>query len=297
MAEQEDDVKSSDSKVIEFWHRIPTLIQSLILMFGVTLIGTLSWMALFTFVPVPWSLFIMVGVLFLFCLFFSGRWGHGLSKKTRRNYFRTVKMPPAKLAWGVGAAILFVIISQSTLVVTFRIIEFPAALFTLYSVQGLPLWIVWFGIIMASLVAGVCEEIGFRGYGQVPLEKRYGAKWSIMIVSIAFILLHLNQTWLPPLLIQGIFLAIFLGLLAYLTGSLIPSIIAHTVMDIFNFSFWWSDALGTFVERPIYVTGIDFSFIFWVSLLVISLTLFLLILLKLNTLRKRELENKPGMKK
>ena len=144
----------------------------------------------------------------------------------------------------VGAA-LFVVVGQSSFMMTFRIIQFPAEAFTSgYNLDALPLWVAWLFIVMSSLVAGICEEVGFRGYMQVPLEKRYGPRVGIAIVSIMFVVIHLHQAWAPPVLFHIFAISVLLGVLAYTSGSLIPSMIGHTVLDIFNFSYWWSDVAG-----------------------------------------------------
>jgi len=203
-----------------------------------------------------------------------------------------VRLSSEVLIKGILAAGLFVIISQSLLMVTFRLIEFPSELFTTgfgeYNFNAFPLWIVWLYVIMASLVAGICEETGYRGYGQVPLEKRYNPFMANILVSTVFILIHLTQAWALSLLFQGFVLSMFLGYLAYKTNSLIPSIIGHTIMDIFNFSYWWSDIAGKFEYRPISESGIDLHFILWLLILIISLVLFLGIVrsLKLSNTQK-----------
>ena len=50
-------------------------------------------------------------------------------------------------------------------------------------------------ILVVSLVAGICEEIGFRGYMQTPLEQKYGPVAGISITSLVFVVVHLHQTW------------------------------------------------------------------------------------------------------
>jgi len=102
----------------------------------------------------------------------------------------------------------------------------------------MPLWVAFAVLIMASIVAGICEETGYRGYLQVPLEKKYGPTTSIIITSIIFMLIHLSHSWASPILPHIFFASVFLGILAYKTGSLIPGIIGHSILDIFNYSVW-----------------------------------------------------------
>jgi membrane protease YdiL (CAAX protease family) len=178
--------------------------------------------------------------------------------------------------WGLVAATLFVVVVQSGFVVTFRIIEFPAEAFTAeYNFDALPVWLAWLFIVMSSLVAGICEETGFRGYMQVPLEERYGPAVAITIVSIMFLVTHLHQAWALPILFHVVAISALLGILAYASGSLIPSMLGHTVMDVFNFSYWWSDIAGRFERQPIVKTGIDSHFIIWLLIFIVSIVLFL----------------------
>ena len=231
----------------------------------------------------------MGAVLWFYWKYFRGSWWPKATADARSNSFRAVKLPAAVWKWSVVAAMLFVVTVQSGLVVTFRIVEFPAEAFTSeYNIDALPLWVAWLVAVMAALVAGICEETGFRGYMQVPLEKRYGPGVGITIVSIAFVVVHLHQAWALPVLYAPIFAAsVLLGILAYASGSLIPGIIGHAVMDIINFAYWWSDVAGRFEKRTIDETGIDYHFITWLLVLVASIALFFGAARKIGAVRQQ----------
>src|SRR5258708_1934399 len=150
----------------------------------------------------------------------------------------------------------------ASFVITFRIIDFPAKEFTAdYKIlDSMPLWVAWVVLIMGSIVAGICEETGFRGYMQVPLEKKYGSSAAIIITSIVFMLIHLSHSWAAPILPHIFFASVLLGILAYKTGSLIPGIIGHSILDIFDYSVWWSDITGGFTKQTIFKTAIYLHF-------------------------------------
>ncbi|MFX1519310.1 MAG: lysostaphin resistance A-like protein [Promethearchaeota archaeon] len=267
--------QSSDSTIIRFWQRIPIWIRAIVLAFIVTMIGVYAWLVTLVLIPAPWSIPVMGGVLWIYWKYFTGSWWPKSTAKARNKSFRAIKLSKPVWKWGLVAVVLFVVAVQSSFVLTFRIIEFPAETFTSgYSFDAMPLWLAWPYIIMSALVAGICEETGFRGYGQVALEEGYGPGVGITIVSILFLLVHLNQAWAPPVLVHIFAISVLLGILAYTSDSLIPCIIAHTVMDIFNFSYWWSDVLGKFENQPIALTGIDFHFITWFLIFAISIVLF-----------------------
>jgi hypothetical protein len=89
----------------------------------------------------------------------------------------------------------------------------------------------------------------------------------------------------PPEVMVPILLAsTMLGVLAYAVRWLIPGIIGHAVMDVFNFSYWWWSLLGHYHCGTIFETGIDLNLVVWAGTLVISLTLFGLVVRKLLAL-------------
>ena len=69
--------------------------------------------------------------------------------------------------------------------------------------------------------------------------------------------------------------------------------IGHTVMDIFNFSYWWSDVAGRFERRPIGETGLDAHFVAWTLLLAASLALFFWTVWRMIALRRESSSASP----
>ena len=109
---------------------------------------------------------------------------------------------------------------------------------------------------------------------------------AITIVSLVFLVIHLHQAWAIPILFHVAAISVLLGILAYASDSLIPSILGHTVMDVFNFSYWWSDVAGKFDRHPITETGLDTHFILWVLILVVSIGMFSWSARKILSIRK-----------
>jgi len=278
----------SDNAIIRFWQRMPILIRAILSGLFVSTIGVMAWVVILTVVPSPWFIVVMGCVLIIFWKYFSGNWWPKATAKARSNSFREMKLATNVWKWSLLGAVLFVVVVQSSFVVTFQIMEFPAEAFASeYNFDTMPLWLAWLVIVMASLVAGICEETGFRGYMQVPLEKRYGPGVGITIVSIMFLVIHLDQAWAPPVFFHLFAMSVLLGILAYSSGSLIPSMIAHAVVDIFNFSYWWSDIAGRFEKRTIFETRDYFYFIVWFLIFGISLFLFFWVAQKITTVRRK----------
>jgi ABC-2 type transport system permease protein/sodium transport system permease protein len=86
---------------------------------------------------------------------------------------------------------------------------------------------------MAPMVAGVVEEMAFRGYMQSHLE-RIGPTFAILVTSAAFTLLHANHGLAYLLAVApGLFLAsVVYGYLALKSGSIIPGMVLHFAGDL-----------------------------------------------------------------
>jgi membrane protease YdiL (CAAX protease family) len=266
---------------------VPVVIRAIVTGLLVAEVGIMTWMASLMLIPGIWPLVVMVGALCAFCVYFAGRGWPVATRKVRRARFRALRLPRAVWAWGLSAAMLFVVVTQSSFVLTFRLVEFPAERFDQgLGLDDIPPWIAWMFIVMSSLVAGICEEVGFRGYMQVPLEKRYGPRVAIAITSLVFMIFHLNQAWAPPVLLHLFALSALGGILAYAAGSLIPIIVAHVVLDVVNFSYWWSDVAGRFEKRPLAETGIDAHVILWSLVLGASLALLVWTIHKTHVARR-----------
>lgn len=279
--------KTAETKRYSFWNRVPTIIRAVIIGLLVVIIGIALWTIDYTFIPAPWSLILMIFALWAYVKYFSGSWAPKQTVDLRRNNFRNWKLSFNVWKFGLSGAILFVVIFQSSFVVTFRLIQFPELAFkSQYKIlDSLPTWIGWLTVLISSLVAGICEETGFRGYMQVPIEKQYGPLSGITITSIFFFLLHIEKTWAPLIIIHIFFASALLGILAYYSGSLIPGIIGHTIMDIFNFSYWWSNLAGNFSKKTVFETGIDIHFIVWCFIFLVAISLFFVAIINLKKIK------------
>jgi len=269
------------------WMKVPLVIRSILTGFGVTTIGVGIWVLLVRYMPVPWSVLSMGAILIIYWIYFSGRWNPSNTKGFRRFCMRQTRLTRVVWIWGLMGAFLIFLFVQSGLVFTFRIVEFdPETFKTFKNLNDAPAWATWSVIIMGSLVAGVCEEIGYRGYMQAPLEQKYGPIIGISITSLIFTLAHIHQAWAGGILGQLFLVSCLIGYLAYATGSLIPGIIAHVSFDIINFSYWWSDVIGTFERKPVGMTGIDNHFILAFMVVLLSMILFIVAIRKLLKLKK-----------
>jgi len=183
-------------------------------------------------------------------------------KAFRADNFRVRSLSAAQWSWGLIAALSFAATVHAALVLLFRIVPFPAAAFHRgYDFSFIPSHqMQWLACIVSALSAGICEETGFRGYMQRPIEKSSGPVVAIAVSSVTFMLIHLTKDWallgMVPIVLGA---GVLLGVLARTSGTLLFCILGHWFMDIGLFAYWWTQIAGTFSQRPIAETGVDLA--------------------------------------
>jgi len=275
-----------------FWMKVPLIVRSILIGFGVSSLGVSIWTIVVMSLPGPWSVLLMGTILIFFWMYFSGKWKSSNTQAFRRFCTRKINLKRPVWIWGLIAAFFIFLFLNASFMLTFRIVEFQPEIFkNLSFINDLPALQAWSIIIGISMTAGICEEIGYRGYLQKPLEQKYGPIVAISITSLIFVVIHLHQAWLGSILVPVFFISIMIGYLAYSTNSLLPGIICHVSFDIINVSYWWSDVIGTFEHKSISMTGVDNHFIITVIVVLLSTILFMVAIRKLLKLKKKESAN------
>lgn len=84
----------------------------------------------------------------------------------------------------------------------------------------------WALILMgAVIIAAIAEEVLFRGFLQISLERKGDATRAVLLSALAWTLIHQNPYWAVEIFIMGV----FMGFLAWRTNSIIPSVIVHAL--------------------------------------------------------------------
>ena len=259
-------LKPARKHIVRFWERIPMAVREIVVgLFVFSIMGNVALPLISILITEPWSGVAIAIVLWAYLRYFSGHWWPKATSESRRVRFRATKLPMRIWLWSLIAALLTAVFFQTSIVVLCRIIEcIPLAPGSVLGAD-LPIWQIWLFILMAAGVNGIAEEVGFRGYMQVPLEGRYGPAVGITITSIAFALFHLNQAWASGV---GILVILFVGaamwgVIALTSGSLIPVILSHIIVDISYFLNAWTNFDGTYDNRLIGEAGVDTHFILW----------------------------------
>ena len=124
-------------------------------------------------------------------------------------------------------------------------------------------------LVMSSIVAGVAEESGFRGYMQGPIERRHGFLVAVLVSGTLFGLGHFPHH--PAVMLQ--ILPFYLGVsaiyggLAYATNSILPGIVLHAGGDVWALTRQWMTGRPDWQLGPahapalVWETGVDGPFV------------------------------------
>lgn len=259
---------------ISFWSKLPVSVRAILSGLLIALVAANVWPILLLSLSVPLAALVEIVFLGLYVWWTTGGGPPRRTRDWRQKSFRYGPLSRERWLWGIIGAIFFAVAVHGSIVLLFRCVEFPLAAFRrgydLSFVSTLPLK--WLAVIVSAVSAGVCEEIGFRGYMQRPIEEHHGAMIGILISTIFFTLVHLSKAWSSAGMVPIVFGAgLLLGLLAWSAQSLIPSIIGHVVMDIGLFAYWWTGIAGEFSARPLRETGVDGPFVIACATALVSL--------------------------
>jgi membrane protease YdiL (CAAX protease family) len=260
-----------------FWSRLPVSLRAIVSGLLIALVAANVWPVLLVSLGVPLATISEAVFLSLYIWWAGGGGPPPKTQDSRAFAFRRRALSSTRWFWGIVAAVFFAVTIHAAIVLLFRFLPFPKEAFRHgYNFSFIPsLPLKWLAVVVSAASAGICEETGFRGYMQRPIEQRHGAPIAILVSSLFFTLLHLNKTWATLGMVPIVFLAgVLLGLLAWSAGSLIPCMIGHVMMDIGLFAYWWTGIAGDFNARPITETGVDVSFsiacvVFIASLLIV----------------------------
>jgi membrane protease YdiL (CAAX protease family) len=261
----------------------------------IAMIAANVWPLLLLNLGVPVAAIIEIIFLALYVCWAGGGGPPRRWQAARAATFRRKTLSQAQWAWGLVAAFFFAVTIHASLVLLFRFVPFPATSFRHgYDFSFIPtLHLRWLAVLISAASAGICEETGFRGYMQQPIELRHGAPVAIAISSFLFMAAHLWKSWALVGMIPIVFSAgLLLGLFAWSSQSLIPGMIGHIMMDVGLFVYWWTGIAGTFTARPISESGVDGPFVGACAALTISLSIVLLAISKLRQSTRFNMEDR-----
>jgi membrane protease YdiL (CAAX protease family) len=217
--------------------RVPTtLAVALVMGLTISLVGTLPWVVLMRLnvreqPESPWAAAATACWLIVMLVWLSGRGWPRRTSAFRRFHCRLWRPQPGAWSGDGLATILSLICAMVGLSVVYVVI---GASRPPVDVSAYPTTAVRFSVLlMGPAVAGVVEEMAFRGYMQSHLE-RIGPTFAILVTSTAFTLLHATHGLAYLLAVApGFFLAsVVYGYLALKSGSILPGMALHFAGDL-----------------------------------------------------------------
>lgn len=272
-----------------FWSKVPISLRAIVSGLVVGLVAANVWPLLLLALGLPVAALAEAVFLSLYVWWVSGGGPPERTHAARVNAFRRKRLSSTEWLWGLIGALFFAATVHASIVLLFRLVPFPVAEFRRgYDLSSLPSPLFrWVAVVGSAISAAICEETGFRGYMQRPIEQRHGVTVAVLVSSLFFMAVHLTKAWsvigMVPIVLGA---GVLLGLLAHASGSLIPGMIGHTVMDIGLFAYWWAGLPGTFTALPISRTGVDKSFVITCAVLGLSLLITLISISRLRRIAK-----------
>jgi membrane protease YdiL (CAAX protease family) len=198
----------------------------------------------------------MAFVLWSIWSYLGGKWRPENTQDVRRRYLRASGVSGQAFIWALLAGALSVVALAGLWIVIFRVARIPGN--TVPDFSKYPVVTVVSTLIMASLVSSVAEEAGFRGYFQAALELRFSAPAAILIQALLIAPAHgMTQGFRWPTVVFYLLVDTMLGTSAYLTRSIIPGVIVHSMGLLTFFSVIWPEDR---YRVPIWESGADQGF-------------------------------------
>ena len=267
------------SVVIALWQRLPVIVRALIAGLAVALAGITPWGGIAGFpglagwnlrvLPqVPWAILPMALFLFVYLRYLKGAGWPRATAELRRTSLRANPLPSDLWAMSLFAGFIGLASLVPLTAIMGRLYTLPAEAQPINVPAAMPPATTLLLIVMSSLVAGIAEESGFRGYMQGPIERKYGFAAALAISGTMFGLGHFNHHPVAVLQMLPFYIAVsaIYGGLAYATNSILPGIVMHAAGDIWSVTRLWITGKPDWQLSPapsalLWETGIDPAFV------------------------------------
>lgn len=187
---------------------------------------------------IPWAVAVMALLLWVMWQYMGGKWGPRSTSQARRRYMRARRLPSQVFAWALVAGLLSIVALVGYWIVMLQLMKIPTRVAP--SFFGYPLLTAILVLVMACLVSSLAEEACFRGYFQGILEQKVSGPVAIVIAALLISPGHsLTQGFLWPIMLWYFFVDVMLGTIAYLTKSILPGAVVHSIGLLIFFTLVW----------------------------------------------------------
>ena len=223
-----------------FWQKLPVVIRSLVEGLLVQILGIFPVFYLLmvnatTANAYPWAVIPGLIYLWFFWYYAKGRGWPASNSEARFARVRAKAVDPEIRVKVYLAGLFFSLAIAASVLLTWMLVEWPPEVAAQYDTFfKLPLLTAIPLLIMGALATGVVEESAYRGYMQYPVEQRHGPMAGIIFAALIFTLSHPLPTAVLPIFL---FFSLGWGILAFVSNSLYPGILFHTLVDA-GFFIW-----------------------------------------------------------
>jgi membrane protease YdiL (CAAX protease family) len=246
------------------FNRVPAVVWTGILAFVLTVSAGAVWTVLLisnvaTSPAIPWAVAVMALLLWLMWQYLGGTWRPQSTSEARRLYLRASPLSGQVFALALVAGWLSIVALVGFWIVLHQLVKIPARVLPNFS--GYPLFTVVLVLVMSSLVSSLAEEAGFRGYFQIALERTFRGPIAIVSMSLVIAPAHgLTQGFVWPILLWYFCADVMFGTMAFLTRSILPSTLVHSIGLLIFFTLVWPYDLQ---RQVVWDTGATTGF--WVN--------------------------------
>ena len=258
--------------MLSLWGRLPIVVRAVLTGGVVATAGTVPWALLVGanikhWSAVPWAVPPTALYLWLFWRYVQGAGWPRSTAQARRTNCRANRLSDE--VWGAAllAGVLGLVALVLFLSVLNRLVSLPAQ--PTDDLSHVPFLTLATWLLMSAVVAGIAEESSFRGYMQGPIERSHGPVVAILVTGSVFGFAHFTHPEVT-LILMPYYLAVaaIYGALAYLTNSILPSVVLHAGGNILSaiglFAGGRAEWQASSSPAPlIWDTGTDASF--WIS--------------------------------
>jgi membrane protease YdiL (CAAX protease family) len=244
--------------------RVPAVVWTGIFAFVLTVSAGAIWTVLLisnvaTSPAIPWAVAVMALLLWLMWQYLGGSWRPRSASEARRLYLRARPLSGQVFGLALVAGLLSIVALVGFWIVLHQLVKLPARVLPNFS--GYPLFTVVLVLVMSSLVSSLAEEAGFRGYFQVALERDLRGPVAIVIMSLVIAPAHAQtQGFVWPILLWYFCADVMFGTMAFLTRSILPSSLVHSIGLLIFFTLVWPYDIQ---RRLVWDTGANIGF--WIN--------------------------------
>jgi membrane protease YdiL (CAAX protease family) len=230
-------------KVLSAARSIGQTILAGLLALGMVVFASSVWVVLIfanlkTSPAIPWAAPVMLCVLWLMWQYLGGKGWPRSNAAERRRLLRANPVSRQAYLWTTIAGVLGLVALTGYWIVFSQLTPIHANMLLPESSRYTRLMVVAI-ILVASLIAPLTEEAGFRGYCQQMLERRFRPSVAIAITAIFFMVAHLNHGLAWPKLLVYFLAGVLLSVIAYVNNSILPCIPVHILADLTFFTLVW----------------------------------------------------------